>query len=350
MLNTACLKNKENLVNEAHLVLNVLKFLLVTLVGLVPISALYLGLSMNWPEVREKSVEAPVEYIPTKKLAVAPSEWRMHNDELLKYGEELIRNTSYYIGFNGTKMKSTNGLNCQNCHLDGGQKPWGNNYLSVAANYPQIRKRSGKMTDINDRINGCLQRSLNGSPIDSTVLEMKAMVAYIAWLGQDVTTGKKAEGSKIYPIEFLDRAADPVAGKNIYESKCISCHQTDGHGVLAENGRSFTYPPLWGQLSYNDGAGLYRLSKFAGYAKMNMPFGVTHENPQLTDEDAWDLAAYVNSMPRPEKDKDNDWPNLADKPIDHPFGPFADPFPESQHKYGPFKPIKNWYDNQKTKQ
>jgi thiosulfate dehydrogenase len=78
-------------------------------------------------------------------------------------------------------MKSTNG---QNCHLDGGQKHWKNNYLSVTANYPQIRKRSGKMIDINRRINTCLQRSLNGSPMDSKVLEMKAMAAYITWLGQ----------------------------------------------------------------------------------------------------------------------------------------------------------------------
>ncbi|AWV97228.1 c-type cytochrome [Arcticibacterium luteifluviistationis] len=344
------MKQDEKLFKEARITLTILKLLLLLLVGLFPISKFYIFISENWPEKIENLENIP-PYEPIKKLASAPSSKRMHradNEELIKYGEELIRNTAYYIGFKGTEKQITNGLNCQNCHLDGGQKPWGNNYLSVAANYPQIRKRSGKETDVYGRINGCLQRSLNGLPMDSTEKEMKAMAAYILWLGQDVTKGKKAAGSKVYPIEFLDRAADPIAGKSIYESKCTSCHQSNGKGFLAADGRSFVYPPLWGSLSYNDGAGLYRLSKFAGYVKMNMPFGVSHENPQLTDEEAWDLAAYVDSMPRPEKDKTNDWPNLADKPIDHPFGPFADPFSENQHKYGPFKPIKYWYENQKT--
>lgn len=340
-----------SLIKQGNKVLNSLRVLIGLLIAFVPLTALYLFAVMNWPKDKEKS-ETQVNYVPEIKLAAAPSQNRMNraeNKEQLEYGEELIRNTAHYIGFKGTEKQITNGLNCQNCHLDGGQKPWGNNYLSVAANYPQIRKHSGKETDIYGRINGCLQRSLNGSPLDSTDKEMKAMAAYILWLGQDVPKGKKAEGSKIYPLEFLDRAADPIAGKPIYENKCASCHQNSGEGFLTPDGRAFTYPPLWGPLSYNDGAGLYRITKFAGYIKMNMPFGVSHKNPQLSDEEAWDLAAYVDSMPRPAKDKTNDWPSLADKPIDHPFGPFADPFPESQHKYGPFKPIQNWYETQKTK-
>jgi thiosulfate dehydrogenase len=74
--------------------------------------------------------------------------------------------------------------------------------------------------------------------------------------------------------------------------------------------------------------------------KANMPLGATHQSPQLTDEEAWDVAAYVNSQPRPGKDLGADWPKIAAKPIDHPFGPFADGFSENQHKYGPFGPIK----------
>jgi thiosulfate dehydrogenase len=49
--------------------------------------------------------------------------------------------------------------------------------------------------------------------------------------------------------------------------------------------------------------------------------------------------AYVNSQPRPVKELKNDWPDIAKKPIDHPFGPFTDGFSENEHKYGPFKPI-----------
>jgi thiosulfate dehydrogenase len=97
---------------------------------------------------------------------------------------------------------------------------------------------------------------------------------------------------------------------------------------------------LWGEHSYNTGAGLYRISRFAGYIKDNMPFNQTsHDLPQLSDEEAWDLAAFVNSQPRPRKDVSKDWPDISKKPLDHPFGPFSDGFSERQHKYGPFKPI-----------
>lgn len=103
---------------------------------------------------------------------------------------------------------------------------------------------------------------------------------------------------------------------------------------------AYQYPPLWGDHSYNHGAGLYRLSRFAGYIKANMPLGATYKAPLLSDEEAWDLAAYVNSMPRPSKDLSKDWPKIEEKIFDHPFGPYADAFGEEQHKYGPFKPIK----------
>ncbi len=340
------MRSEEKLKKQIRSGLGIIRVLIITVLIMIPATLLYSLVGKSWPQNESAVPLSQKVFVEEPDFATAPSDWRMSreaNAELIRYGKELITNTAYYIGFNGTKRKITNGLNCQNCHLDAGTKIWGNNYLGVASSYPQIRKRSGKMTDVTARINGCLTRSLNGQAMDSTELEMKAMKAYIQWLGQDTPKGQKAEGSKIYPLEFIDRAADATLGKAIYEAKCASCHQTDGQGVMAENGRSFTYPPLWGKYSYNDGAGLFRNSKFAGYVKMNMPFGVSHSNPQLSDEEAWDLAAYVNSMPRPEKDKSKDWPNIDDKPIDHPFGPYADPFPEIQHKYGPFKPIKEWY-------
>ena len=84
---------------------------------------------------------------------------------------------------------------------------------------------------------------------------------------------------------------------------------------------------------------MFRLSRFAGYIKANMPQGATYLKPQLTDEEAWDIAAYVNSRPRPTKDLSKDWPKMEEKIFDHPFGPYADKFSEDQHKFGPFKPI-----------
>jgi thiosulfate dehydrogenase len=166
------------------------------------------------------------------------------------------------------------------------------------------------------------------------------MVAYINYLGSNVKKGQKPKGSGIYELKFLDRAADPAKGKIIYAAKCQSCHQLNGEGLLNEDKVSYQYPPLWGKNAYNQGAGLYRISRFAGYIKANMPFGATFKEPQLTDEEAWDIAAYVNAMPHPSKDISKDWPKIEEKTFDHPFGPFADAFSEEQHKFGPFGPIK----------
>ncbi|PZX55977.1 thiosulfate dehydrogenase [Algoriphagus ratkowskyi] len=274
---------------------------------------------------------------------VAP-DWASVDEELnadeIKYGRELIANTSEYLGPNGKVKKISNGLNCQNCHLQAGTVPLGNNYSAAKSTYPKVRGRSGQSEDIQSRINGCFQRSLNGEALADNSQEMKAMVAYMNWLGQDVEKGKSPKGAGIYEVPLLDRAADPLKGKTIYERQCVSCHMSDGQGVMESDGSGYTYPPLWGEHSYNQGAGLFRMSRFAGYVKANMPFGATFENPILSDEESWDVAAYVNSLDRPKKDFQDDWPDISKKPMDHPFGPFSDGFSEEQHKFGPFKEIK----------
>lgn len=265
---------------------------------------------------------------------------KMPNAELIKYGKELISKTSIYLGPKGSVAKLTNGMNCQNCHLNAGTQPWGNNYAAVASTYPKYRGRSGSMEDVYKRVTDCFERSLNGTAPAKGTKEMEAIVAYINFVGSNVKKDEQPKGNGIFELAFLDRAASPENGRKLYKTKCVSCHQADGAGVLASDGKSYTYPPLWGKNSYNHGAGLYRLSRFAGYIKANMPQGATYLQPQLTDEEAWDIAAYVNNMPRPAKDLSKDWPKLEEKIFDHPFGPYADQFSEKQHKFGPFKPIK----------
>lgn len=260
--------------------------------------------------------------------------------ELVIYGEDIIANTSCYFGPQGTVAAITNGMNCQNCHLNAGKKSRGNNYSAVFSTYPRFCDRSGNMETIYKRVSDCFERSLNGTAPDSNSREYKAIYAYIKWLGKDVKKGKKPIGSGIQQLNNPDRAANPANGKVVYINQCQSCHGKNGEGVMGLNGAAYEYPPLWGEYSYNDGAGLYRLSNFAGFVKSNMPFKIaTHDNPVLTTEQAWDVAAFVNSQPRPKKDLSNDWPDISKKPVDHPFGPYTDGFTEEQHKYGPFKPI-----------
>ena len=99
-------------------------------------------------------------------------------------------------------------------------------------------------------------------------------------------------------------------------------------------------PPLWGQDTFNDGAGMARIITFANFIHFNMPHGTDYVDPQLSVDNAWDIAAFVLSHPRPHlAGIAHDFPDLAKKPVDAPYGPYADHFSEQQHKYGPFGPI-----------
>ena len=260
--------------------------------------------------------------------------------KMIIYGEDLIANTSRYLGPRGSVKQITNGMNCQNCHLDAGKREWGNNYGAVASTYPKFRERSGKVENISKRVNDCFERSLNGKALDTFGYEMKSIIAYINWLGQKVKKGEKPKGSGITDLPYLSREASPINGQIIYNQICQSCHGSNGQGVENSNGIGYINPPLWGENSYNTGAGLFRLSRLAGYVKYNMPFNqARHDDPVLTDKESWDVAAFVNAQPRPVADVTKDWPNITAKPIDHPFGPYTDGFSEAQHKYGPFQPI-----------
>jgi thiosulfate dehydrogenase len=287
---------------------------------------------------------------PDAAIIITDKEWEApdtsqieHTQEgdLIRYGRELILHTAVFFGPKGTVAHISNGMNCGVCHIDAGTRLWGNNFSKVASTYPLFRNRSGKIETVEMRINDCFERSLNGKKPGDSGKEMKAMVAYINWIGKNVSKGKKAKGSGVEILPFLNRAADTLKGKMVYVSICRKCHGENGEGLLEKNGKEYLYPPLWGRHSYNVGAGMYELSKFAGYIKNNMPFGTTFHNPQLTNEQAWDVAAYVNSQPRPSKDLKMDWPDLATKPFDYPFGPYSDRFSAQQHKYGPFGPIQH---------
>ena len=262
---------------------------------------------------------------------------------LIRYGRDLIANTSHYLGPKGTAAVLSNGMNCQNCHLEAGTKRWGNNYSAVYATYPIFRARSGSIENIYRRVNDCIERSLNGFPLDTNSREMKAITAYMRWLGQQVPKGFRPTEAGITDLAFLDRPADTGNGHSIYIRTCQTCHGPDGDGKLNADSSGYIYPPLWGEHSYTIAAGLYRLSRFAGYVKDNMPLGYTHDSSRLTIGEAWDVAAFVNTQPRPEKTYAGDWPDIAKKPFDYPFGPYADSFSSRQHKYGPFGPIRRYH-------
>jgi thiosulfate dehydrogenase len=257
----------------------------------------------------------------------------------IRYGRELVAHTARYLGPQGSVAHLTNGMNCQNCHLQAGTQGFANNYLAVAATYPKMRARSGTMVGIELRVADCMERSLNGRAAPGNSREMRAIVAYIKWLGKDIPKGKKVYGTGFVKLAYLDRAADPVIGKAVFATKCQRCHGPAGQGQPLADNTGYEYPPLWGPHSYNDGAGLFRVTNLARYVKAAMPFGASFDHPQLTNQQAWDVAAFVNSQPRPHLATPHDWPDIRQKPVDHPFGPYADNFSEKQHKFGPYQPL-----------
>jgi len=336
-------QDEDKRVQDLYTVIGRLMLVIVILVvGIIAIPiVLHYQQSVNVNSALQDSVNAT----QNKDLTVywkAP-DLNVIGDSALKsqvsYGRDLIAQTANYFGPGGSISKTANGLNCQNCHLDAGTRVWGNNFGSVASLYPKFRPRSGTVESIYKRVNDCFERSLNGKAIDTAGKEMKAIVAYIFYLGSNVEKGKKAEGSGFRDLAYLDRAADPVKGQLVYTTRCLSCHQPDGGGVWDTARSQFLYPALWGKNSYNDAAGLYRIIGFAKYVKYNMPQGTTYDHPQLTDEEAWDVAAFVNSQSRPHMNTPFDWPDITKKPVDHPFGPYADEFSAARHKYGPFAAI-----------
>src|SRR6187402_2455369 len=128
------------------------------------------------PNNKTETTIAPRQAPP--KLWVAPDTSTIpftSEGKLIRYGRELIAHTAKYLGPNGNVKNMSNGMNCQNCHLAAGTKPFGNNYGSVASLYPKFRPRSGKMESVEKRVNDCLERSLNGKPLDSLSNEMQAM-------------------------------------------------------------------------------------------------------------------------------------------------------------------------------
>lgn len=273
--------------------------------------------------------------------------------KLISYGRTLVIHTSKYFGPKGSLAQAGNGMNCQNCHMDAGTRPYGNNLGAVASTYPKFSARAASLVTIAGKVNECFSRSMNGEPIDTNSKEMKAIVAYIQWMGKDVKKGETPVGSGgIKSPHFINRPADPENGRLVYDQFCARCHGKEGEGQFAvdvlkdetkQQGGTATpddlyyYPPLWGQHSFNGVATLYRVSKFAGFVQNNMPYPMTYKTAVLTDEQAWDVAAYVNSRERPIKDHSKDYiTDYSKKPFDFPFGPYADSFSEAQHKFGPY--------------
>ncbi len=269
-----------------------------------------------------------------------------------EYGRRLIAHTSELLGPdhpNPERRYIKSRLNCGSCHLGTGTEPGTLTLLLTTERYPRFSNRAGGMTDIEDRINECMQRSMNGRPLPADSPEMMAMAAYIRSLGarHAAMGASRRKAEEPARFEMPDRAADVAVGARVFVERCAICHGQDGLGLLAsaDPRRGYVFPPLWGSDSFNNGAGMHRVLTAARFIKARMPLG----EATLSDNEAFDVAAFINAQPRPAVENlDRDYPDLTTKPVDNPYGPFADPFPIEQHRVGPFAPIQDYYTALKT--
>ena len=201
-------------------------------------------------------------------------------------GYNILMDTRKYAGqYVGNK------LTCSNCHFKGGMTQGGKNgglsLVGVAASYPQYKKRQNYSVDLVTRTNDCFQRSMNGKPLPADSREMIAIVTYYQWISKGLPIYNKIPWLGVKHLASA-HMPDKVRGKQIFAHTCSMCHGGNGQG-------SPTAPPLWGNGSFNDGAGMAKLANLAGFAHLNMPLG----NPDMSVEDALDVAGFVTTRPRP---------------------------------------------------
>ncbi|MBI3545149.1 MAG: c-type cytochrome [Gammaproteobacteria bacterium] len=208
---------------------------------------------------------------------------------MVRLGKEIFVNThaqaAKYVG---------NGLNCSNCHLDSGRHAHSAPLWAAYVSYPAYRKKTQRVDTYEERIQGCFRYSMNGVAPPSGSRELTALVSYSYWLASGAPVGVKLAGAGYPELPKPTNAPDINRGAKVYAENCVLCHGANGEGTKAE-GR-YAFPPLWGADSFNWGAGMHRINTAAGFIKGNMPLAKPNS---LSDQDAWDVAAFVVSHERP---------------------------------------------------
>jgi thiosulfate dehydrogenase len=266
--------------------------------------------------------------------------------ELVVRGHELSTRTFAVIGpevKNPRQRYAGNNLACTSCHQEGGSKPFAIPWVGVTATFPQYRGREDRVSTVEERINGCMERSMNGKPLPLDAPEMKAITTYIAFLSRGVPVGAQLEGAAVLQSAVPNRRANPEVGSVVYAAQCALCHGADGMGKRVGrrgDAQGYTFPPLWGPDSFNNGAGMNRLLTTTRFIRQNMPLGASHTATVLNDDEAYDVAAFILSKPRPLKAHlEADFPARWNKPIDAAFPPYMLGAPADQHRYGPYPPL-----------
>lgn len=231
--------------------------------------------------------------VPGKKTFTPPAESSIPTDgfgQSVKLGEQIFMHTGQFAG-----KYVGNTLNCASCHLDAGRKADSSPMWGAYPLYPAYRSKNGHVNSFAERLQGCFQYSMNGKapPLGDPVLV--ALESYAYWLAKGAPIGEKLTGQGYPKLPAPAQKADYARGGALYAQHCALCHGADGQGQ--SSGGTAVFPPLWGARSFNWGAGMGDIQNAAGFIKANMPLGL---GGTLTDQEAWDLATFMDSHERPQ--------------------------------------------------
>ncbi len=274
---------------------------LAIIIGFLIVGSLFVGwkISQDLGPAETATAPQPQTESASKEIEFNPPSMENVPDgplgESIKYGHELVMETNTvadeYVG---------NNLSCVSCHANGGTVKEEAPMVGLSAVYPEYRPREGEVYTLEDRINGCMIRSMNGKMFPTESKEMRAMIAYLQYMSEGVPAGadlpwRAPKEPKQYPVPSVED------GEKLYAQSCASCHAANGSGTGTNTG-----PAVWGENSFNDGAGMSRMTKMAGFVQKNMPKG---QGGTLSDQQAIDLAAFILSHDRPEfEGHEGDWP------------------------------------------
>lgn len=272
------------------------KFLLRSVAVAVAASLLSLGVQaeqrfpVNNPEVKE----GQFVHVPPTMDDLEKSDFHPELKRVIRRGHDLFVNTQQLRGKN-----VFNNMNCNSCHMGEGRLPFAGPVWPAAVVLPNYRGKNDHVNNIEERIAGCFTFSMNGKPPEYGSDDMLALTAYHQWLAKGVPVfqpGGTMYGRGYQRLEEPSKEMDYERGAKVYEANCSICHADDGGGLVQRE--EVVFPAVWGDNSYNWGAGISRIFTLSSFIKHNMPLGRPNS---LSDQEAWDVAYYINSQERPQE-------------------------------------------------
>lgn len=252
-------------------------------------------------KLRTKDVNAPAPLVPVGPdgYYVPPAEADIPDSNLgkaIRRGRDIFINTgtyaSQYVG---------NSMACVNCHVDNGRRENSAPMWAAYGMYPAYRPKTNSINTLEDRIQGCFMYSMNAQASPAKIPPphgddiYRDLITYFHWMADGAPTGEKMPGAMYISLKKTEQGYDWKRGEKVYQQNCALCHGDNGEGTREANGK-IKFPPLWGPEAYNWGAGMMRVNTAAGFIKANMPLGKPYS---LSDQEAWDVAAFINSHERP---------------------------------------------------